>query len=848
MWKVTLKGIWAKKVRFLLTGVAVILGVAFISGTFVLTATISNTFDGLFNDIYANTDAVVRAPQTFKGDFGGGRGRISADLLPTVRSADGVAQAAGTVQGIAVIVDKNGDALGSNGRGAPTLGFAWIRSQDLSTLHLVAGKAPTAPDDIVIDKKSADDAGYKPGDTVPVLTKDGRADYDLTGIVKFGSSNSLLGATIVAFTPDTASRVLAEPGMVDSIDVKADSGVSQEEVVRNIRAALRDDPSAGDVEVISGKAITQESQNNFKDNLSFFNTFLLVFGIVALLVGSFIIFNTFSIIVAQRGRELALLRAIGAGQRQVVGSVLFEAVLVGLVASTIGFVAGIGLAVGLKALLAGLGIDIPAGAIVIPATAVIWSYALGMLVTIVAALTPALKASRIPPIAAMRDVAVDRSSTSRARILSGLLVTGLGAILLALGLFGDTGLAAVGLGMGVVFLGVAILGPVIATPISGVLGAPIRRFRGITGSIARQNAMRNPKRTSATAAALMIGVGLVGLITIFAASARSSVDAAIDRSMKADYVVNSAGFGPGTIPITLEDDLRGVEGVESVSGVRTSQAKIKGSVDFLYAADPQKIDSLFDLQPTHGKISELGPNGIAVLDSTASDNGLRMGSKVRVEFPETGAQTFTVESIFQQTGFAKWVIGLDAYEANVPDQFDTQIYIKTTGGVTPANTAALKKVVKQYPGPKLETREQFKATQAGQINQLLNLIYVLLFFAIVIALFGIANTLGLSIIERKRELGLLRAVGMSRRQLRASVRWEAVIIALLGTLLGLVIGVAFAWAMVRALSDQGIDKFSLAPVQLVVIVVLAALFGILAAAWPARRAAKLDVLDSIQSN
>ena len=254
--------------------------------------------------------------------------------------------------------------------------------------------------------------------------------------------------------------------------------------------------------------------------------------------------------------------------------------------------------------------------------------------------------------------------------------------------------------------------------------------------------MRNPKRTSATAAALMIGVGLVGLITIFAASARTSVNAAIDRSMKADYVVNSSGFGPGTIPITLEDQLRGVENVESVSGVRVSQAKIKGSVDFLYAADPKKIDSLFDLQPTQGKISDLGPNGLAVLESTASDNNLHLGSKVEVEFPETGRQTFTVEAIFAQTGFANWVTSLDTYEANVADQFDTQIYVKTTGGVTPENTAALKQVVKQYPGPKLETREQFKATQAGQINQILNLIYVLLFFAIVIALFGIANTLG----------------------------------------------------------------------------------------------------------
>ncbi len=344
MWKVTLKGIWAKKVRFLLTGIAVILGVAFVSGTFVLTATISKTFDGLFSDIYKNTDAVVRGKAEFDGAFDIGRGRIDASLLPVVRSADGVAGAAGTVQGFAVIVDKKNDAVGSTGNGAPNLGFAWIKDRELSSLHLVAGKGPRAPNQIVIDKKSADDAGYKPGDTVPVVTKTGRANYDLTGIVKFGDSNSLLGATITAFTPATAAKVLAVPGTYDNISVKAAAGVSQQEVVRNIRASLQGDPQAKNVEVLTGDAVTTESQDNFKDQLSFFSTFLLVFGVIALLVGSFIIFNTFSIIVAQRGRELALLRALGAGQRQVINSVLVEAVLVGLTASIIGFVGGILLA------------------------------------------------------------------------------------------------------------------------------------------------------------------------------------------------------------------------------------------------------------------------------------------------------------------------------------------------------------------------------------------------------------------------------------------------------------------------------------------------------------------------
>jgi putative ABC transport system permease protein len=848
MWKVTLKGIWAKKIRFLLTGVAVMLGVAFVSGTFVLTETISSTFDALFSDIYQHTDAVVREKEAFKGDFGSGRGRISASLLPVVRSAPGVAEADGSVQGLAVIVDKHNKALGSNGQGAPTFGFAWIPDRDLSTLHIVQGRGPRAANEIVIDKKSADDAGYKPGDTVPVITKEGRANYRLTGIAKFGTADSPLGATIVAFTPETASRVLADPGTFDSIDVKAKVGVSQEQVVRNIEKALRADPAASNAEVLTGKEITRESQNNLRDNLSFFNTFLLIFGVIALLVGSFIIFNTFSIIVAQRGRELALLRAVGANRRQVLGSVLFEAVLVGITASVAGFIGGILLAGGLKALLDAIGLDIPAGAIVIPASAVIWSFVTGLLVTVVAAVSPALRASRIPPVAAMQDVSIDRSGSSRRRGVFGVFVTLIGATLLVIGLFGNgnNALLEVGVGMGIVFLGVAVLGPMIAGPLSAVLGAPIRRIKGVTGALARENAMRNPKRTSATAAALMIGVALVGLITIFGASARASVNAAIDESMKADYVVTSGGFGQGRIPVAAEDQLAAVPAVEAMSGVRNGQAKIKGSVEQLTAVDPENFNSLFDLQVAKGQLSRLGTTGLAVLDTTADDENLHVGSKVAVEFPQTGRHEFTVQAIYQQPYFGQWTTSLAAYEANYPDQFDFQIYVKTKGGVTPANTRALNQVVKQYPGPELQTRDEYKAQTGQDINQFLNLVYVLLFFAIVIALFGIANTLGLSIIERTHELGLLRAVGMSRAQLRSTVRWESVIIALLGTLLGLVLGVVFAWAMVQALSDQGIDRFSLAPVQLVVIVVLAALFGIAAAAWPARRAAKLDILRSVQ--
>jgi putative ABC transport system permease protein len=843
MWRVTIKGILARKVRFLLTGVAVMLGVAFVSGTLVLTATIGHTFDNLFSTIYSHTDAIVREKASLGTGFEQQRGRIDTRVLDTVKTAPGVAVAEGQIQGFAQIVKADGKALGHPGRGAPTFGFAWSSDPDLATFHVVKGHAPQAPNQIVIDQKSADKAGYKVGAQVPVVTKHGRDLYQLVGVAKFGQANSLLGASAVLFTPDTASGVLGEPDKFDVIAVRAKSGVSQQAVVHNIDNALKKDNITG-VEAVTGKEITKENQSNVRQGLSFFNTFLLIFGVVALLVGSFIIFNTFSIVVAQRQREMALLRAIGAARRQVLSAVVGEALLVGIVASTIGFVGGIGLAGGLKGLLAALGIDIPAGGIVIPLNAVIWAFVTGMVVTTVASLAPALRASRIPPIAAMRDVAIDRSSTSVVRIFSGGVVTVVGIALLLGGLFGQQ-IAAVGIGAGVIFLGVAVLGPVIASPVAAAIGAPIRAVRGVTGRLAESNAARNPKRTSATASALMIGVALVVFITIFGASIRSSVNAAIDKSMKADYVVTSGGFGAGILPLQLENRLKQTPGVTAVSGVRSGQFEVKGGVKMLTAVDPNLVNSLFDLEVSKGDIRNLGTGGIAVKDITARDNGWKIGSQISSRFAQTGTKTLTVEAIYKQTQVGPYVISLDSFALNFPDQFDSQIYVKTAGGPNPQVRQSLQAVMNDFPAGKLQDRAEFKQSQGNAINTFLNLVYVLLLFAIVIAVFGIANTLGLSIIERTHEIGLLRAVGMTRRQLRATIRWESVIVALLGAVLGLVIGVFFGWAMVTALRDQGIDQLSFAPLSLVLIIVIAGVFGVFAAILPARRAARLDVLRAV---
>ncbi len=846
MVKVTIKGILAHKVRFLLTGVAVILGVSFIAGTLVLTATINRTFDGLFANIYANTDAAVRQKAAFDGSFGAGRGRLDDSVVAQVRETPGVAEAAGTIQGAAWVIDKHDKALNASGQGAPALGFGYIKDRDLSAFHVSDGHGPEAPNQIVIDKNTADKTKYALGSTVPVVTKNGRAKYELVGIAKFGNADSLLGATAVLFTPRTASHVLGQPGKVDEVLVKADSGVSQEQVTANLKKSLAGDRN---IEVLTGAQITKDSQNDIKDALRFFSTFLLVFGVIALLVGSFIIFNTFSIIVAQRGREMALLRAIGAKSSQVVRSVLFEALLVGLVASVIGFGAGVLLAGLLKALLSALGIDIPASQITIPSNAIIWSFVVGTGVTVIAAVFPAIRASRIPPIAALQQVGADQSSGSWIRVASGLVITALGAAAVMLSLFGDTnnGLLLLGVGAFVIFLGVAILGPLIARPISAVLGWPIQRIKGITGLLAEENAKRNPKRTSATAAALMIGVALVALITVFGASASASVGASLDKSMKADYIITTGGFGGGTLPRSLGPQLAETPGVTQVSGVQSGFAKIKGGVQNLLGVDPKVVDSLFDLEVSQGSLQSLGVDGLAVSKTTADDENLKVGQRIPVTFAQTGRQLFTVQAIYDQSFVPSYTISTAAYKKNFPDVFDAQIYLQTQGGPSPQHRAAIDKVVKAYPGGKVQDQAQFKAAQAQQINQFLNLVKALLLFAIFIALFGIANTLGLSIIERTRELGLMRAVGMTRRQVRSLVRWEAVIIALLGAFLGIVIGVLFAAALVGALKDQGIDVFSAAPGQLVVIFVLAAVFGVLAAIWPARSASKLDVLDAIST-
>ncbi len=847
MLRTAFKSLLAHRTRLFATALAVTLGVSFMAGTLVLTDTVSKTFNGLFANVYSGTSAVVRAKAAFNGvqNTGEQRGRVDASLVDSLRGVEGAAVVEGSSFGFARIIGKDGKAIGNPSTGAPTFGGNWTDTKKLNPFSLIAGRPPAADSEIVIDKKSARDGNLAVGDTTTVLVQGPPQRVLITGIVRFGSSDSPGGASLALFTRAAAQTFVAEPGKFDAISLVAAPGVTQQQLVGNLQAVL----PAG-VEAVTGTQVIQEAQTQINKMMGTFTTFMLVFAIVSLLVGSFMIFNAFSITVAQRTRENGLMRALGATRGQVLFSVLLEALGVGLVSSLVGLALGVMVASGLKALLGAVGIDIPGGATVFAARTVIVALFAGIGVTVAAAVSPARRASKVAPIAALHGtVSTGAGYGSPKRVVVGAGVLGLGHLALFLGLLGHvkSPLLIVGLGATLVFFAVAILGRTISLPLSRVIASPLPRLRGAAGVLARRNAMRNPKRTAATASALMICVGLVGFITIFASSARESINAVVDGSFTGDFIVNSGSGIAGGVDPGLARQLNQLPQVAAASGLRLGTAKVDGTVRQLGGFDPDLTFDIINVKAVEGNRADLGRDAIAVDQTVASDKHLKLGDRVPVVFKDTGAQSLRVALVYAPNQLVgKYFLGLSAYEENFTAQFDAYVLVKKAPGVPPAAAlAAVDKVAVDYPGAAVLDQSQFKAQTARPINQLLGLVYALLLLAVVIALLGIGNTLALSIFERTQELGLLRAVGMTRGQLRSTIRWESVIIALQGTVLGLLIGGFFGWALVTALNKKATIIFSIPYTTLLVVVVLAAVAGVAAAVLPARRAAKLNVLRSI---
>jgi len=832
MFTLTIKELAARKLRLLTTAFAVLLGVAFMAGTLVFTDTIRATYDSALAEANAGVDAYVRTPSEFDLGYGEPGPRLDASLAETVGAVEGVDDVALRINGYAQVVGPDGTPVGDVSQ-APAFGTNWTTIDELNPYELASGHAPVGDDQIVIDKASAEEAGYAPGDVVTVLTKREPRQFTIAGIATFAGADSPAGATAVLFTDAAATELLAEPGQADAIAVTAEPGTSQDELAARIDAAIGGD----DVEVLTGSRLIRQEQESLRNDMAPMATIFVVFAFVAVLVGAFIINNTFSITVAQRTREMAMLRAIGASGRQVMRSVLLEAMVIGALASGAGLVSGIGVAAGLRQLMSVLGFDMPDHPTVINSTAMVSSFALGVIVTVLSAWLPARRAARIAPIAALLEVNVDRSAGSVRRAVVGSMITagGVAALVTAHGELNMVGLGAVGL-LG----GVAVLAPVLARPVAAVFGVPLRML-GLRGELATRNAARNPKRTARTAASLMIGVALVGFMTVFAASAKSSLSNSLDTDFAGTHIVHGGGDSMSGFSPDLADELRSTPGVDVVTQSRITPAIIDDKPTMTFSGfDATTVDEMFRLGAVEGNLDSLGADGIAVSAEKAEENGWSIGTVVPVTFPG-GETTLTVEAIY--TAGTDWVgsmfADLDALRANGANELDVSVFVA-------GDEAAITSVAAGYGSADVLDKDGFLDVVSEEIDTMLMMFYALLMLAVVIALLGIANTLALSIFERTKELGLLRAVGMGRSQIRSAIRWESIIIAVFGTTLGLAIGVVFGWAIVRVVEADGlVDTLTIPAGNLAVVTVIAALAGAVAAVVPARRAARLDVLKAL---
>ncbi|MGH9189045.1 MAG: ABC transporter permease [Acidimicrobiales bacterium] len=832
---------WANKRRLVGTVFGVFLGVAFLSGALVLGDTLSSNFDRLFSDANAGTDAVVRRASDVDTQSAAGRGLLDQSLLGAVAGVEGVAAAEPAVEGYGQLIGSDGKAIGGNG--PPTLAGNWIDDPELNPYRIVEGRAPRSGLEVVVNQAAADKGKFGLGDTVTLQTPE-PVEVSVVGLTAFGTARGSAGVTYTAFTLEGAQEhVIKQPGKLTSISVRGRRGVSQAELVRSIRPVLEEG-----TEAITGDELVKEQTDDVNGGfLTVFRALLLVFAGVALLVATFSIYNTFSILVAQRTRESALLRAVGASRRQVMASVVAEAALVAVIASVAGLFGGLGVAGLLKGLFDSFGLALPAGGLVFEASTVVAALVVGVLVTLLAAVAPAMRASRVPPLAALRDVALDRTGTSRTRTLAGLVVTGLGvaAVLSAVG-GGDNVLPRAGFGAVLTIVGIVVLGPVVARPVTSVLGWPLPRLKGMTGSLARENAMRNPRRTAGTAAALMVGVGVVTLFTVFAASVKATVDKSISRSFGGDLVLNSNRFDGGGFSPQLTAGIARLPEVEAALGIGIGAVVVDGGTKQLTVADIAPLGKVLDLEIASGSLSDVGAGGLAVAADVAKENGWKVGTVLPTTFPDGVTTPLRVGAVYGSSDLVgNYVLSREAWAPHAVQQVDAAVLVGLADGVSlAAGKAAVERVAEPFGAPEVQDREEYVKSAAQGVNQALGLIYVLLALAIVIALMGIANTLALSVHERTRELGLLRAVGQTRRQMRSMVRWESVVIASFGSVGGLGLGVFLGWALVQA-AGEDIVAFSVPAGQLVLVLFVGAVAGVLAAIRPARRAARLNVLTAI---
>lgn len=843
MLKAAIRGVFTHKLRLSLTALSIMLGVGFVASAFIFTDTINGVFNDLFADAFAGTDVEVRVKDA--DEFEGTRPqRIPDELVDTISEVDGVQGVFGSVFGVVQLVGPDGELVQTGG--PPSFATNWIEQIEATGFELREGRAP-GPDEAMIDVATSERLDIGIGDDITVLSEREPRTFSVVGTAGFGEADSIAGAVFVLLEGSDAQELFDAVGEFDNISILASETTDAETVANRIQEVLPER-----LEAITSQSAAEEASAQIKDQLSFFQTFLLVFAGVSLFVGTFLIQNTFRIIVAQRTRELALLRAVGAYPSQIVSMVVVEALLVGVVASAAGVLAGMGLATLLRTLLESFGGELPEGPLVVMGRTVIVALLVGVLVTVVSALLPARKASRVPPVAAMRDVDHDESGSTRWRIVVGSIALALGLALSGFGLFATVPpqipeIALIGAGAGLIFIGISILSHFYARPLARVVGWPITKVYRLVGDLSKENAVRNPQRTSATAAALMIGIALITVVTILAASARATATQRLDDNFRADLIISSTSFSPFGFSSEVAPRVASLDEVDAVHRERKGRAILEGQTSTITGVDVGLLDRVGRMLTVEGDLDDLKRVGtVAVVENETLGKGV--GDIIEAEFAFNGEQELEVVAVYAVAGTVPGtrIVSLETYENNFVEVADSELAVLLAQGVSlQEGKDAIGKVLEEFPNVRIQDPSDLRAEAEDQLGGLLSFIQALLGLAIVIAVLGITNTLSLSIIERTREIGLLRAVGMSRRQIRKVVRWEAVIIAVFGGLVGVLVGLGFARAVVAALAEQGFTEFAIPAMEIGVWLLAAAFAGIIAAVLPAWRASRLDVLESI---
>jgi putative ABC transport system permease protein len=848
MFRITIRNVTARFGRIFLTALAIIVSTAFLSGTFIFRDTLEASFDALFAKSYEKVDVYVQSANSVETRFGfERRDKVTIDTVAVVAAVPGVKDAQALVQDDAVVIDKFGKPIERTSR---STSGGTINSGDLSVWKIVSGRRPTADNEVVLDTQTAEDGKYSIGDQVKINAEAGSQTFTLVGLAEYNDISTPGDATWALFDAQTAMNFVLKPGFIDAVLVQGDGTLTDEALTARVQAALDADQGTEVSQALTGAQIIEQSQTEIEKGLGFFTIFLSIFSFIALGVGCFVIYNVFSITAAQRRRENALLRAIGASRRQVTRMMLTEAVAVGLLGSLAGLVGGGGLAFGIQVLLNAFGFGVPTRALSITVSTVTITIIAGLVTTLIAAIVPAIAAGRISPVAAMNESAFERIRSNRLRLVgaSGFVVLGVASIIAVL-----AGADTILLGVAVVaiFVGVILLGPMMANPIARVLGAPVRRWRGIAGSMARGNVQRNPRRTARTAAPVLIGVALVTGASVFAASIKQQLRDTIGEQFLGDYVINSSNGGALSFAQVFIDELNTLPEVGAATGLGFAplQDADSGKAILATTVNPATAQGLLDYSFVSGSFADLTPDGLLISTGEATRKHLVIGSHVPLRVGGKDV-TVTVEGIYASSNLAQArVIHRDLLNGtSVSNQAGFVFMTKATGVSDSDFRRAVNTTIHKYGIGTLQDREQFIDGRSDIVDRSLSFIYGLLALSVIIAVFGIVLTMLLAVYERRREIGLLRAVGMTRGQVRTTVRWESVLTSLYGAIVGVVLGLVLGYVIIVALKDQGLSTYSIPTTAIAVIVISAFVIGVLAAVIPAWRATEQDILRAISAD